>query len=328
MLGVALDPVGRVLAEHKVASTTAAGSAALVELLEDVVCTLEARAGSAAGAAGPATGPAAGALLSATSVGLGLPGRFTDGILAFAPNLPSGVGHDVAHPLAGRLGVPVVVDNDATCATLAEWQVGAAAGASDVVLVAVGTGIGAGLVVGGQLVRGRHGFAGEAGHLTLDPAGPPCRCGRRGCWEQYASGGALHRLAAEAAAAGRLPAAVAQAGGDPAAVYGEHVVAAAAAGDPASAALLDQVGRWFGRGLGLIATLLDPEVVVVGGGLAAGAPSLLHPARRALAEDLPGQPPRPAVEVRPAQLGPQAGAIGAALLGRARPPLGAGPRSP
>src|SRR5687768_5044950 len=146
-------------------------------------------------------------------------------MLRVGPNLPDVVDLDVPGTLAPALGVPVVADNDATCAAWAEHRRGACRDASEAVVVTLGTGIGAGLVSDGRLIRGAHGMAGEPGHMTVDPDGPPCPCGRRGCWERYASGSGLARLAREAAVAGRADAVVARAGGDPEDVRGEHLTA-------------------------------------------------------------------------------------------------------
>ncbi len=120
--------------------------------------------------------------------------------------------------LEQRLGQPVVVDNDATCALVAEATVGAAKGVTDAVLVTLGTGIGGAVLAGGAIQRGANGFVGEIGHMVVDPDGPDCPCGRRGCWERFASGSALARYGQEAATAGRLPGVLDRIGGDPSAV--------------------------------------------------------------------------------------------------------------
>ena len=166
------------------------------------------------------------------SLGVGVPGLVTrDGVLRAAPNLDGVADFAVATLVGERLGHPVSVDNDATCATVAEWQLGAGQGANDLILVTLGTGIGGGLVADGVLHRGRNGFAGEFGHMVVNPNGPRCPCGRQGCWERYASGSGLAMLAREAATGRRLRAVVEHAGGDPQAVRGEHVQAAAREGD-------------------------------------------------------------------------------------------------
>ena len=147
-------------------------------------------------------------------------------------------------------------------------------------MVTLGTGIGGGLLQGGTLLTGAHGFAGELGHMVVDPSGPPCPCGRRGCWERFASGGGLGRLAREAAQAGQLPEVVALAGGDPEAVRGEHVTAAARAGDPGALAVIGQLGWWVALGLANLVAVVDPSMVVLGGGLAGrrGDPARTDPA--------------------------------------------------
>ena len=185
-------------------------------------------------------------------------------------------------------------------------------------MLTLGTGIGGGLVVDGQLVVGAHGFAGEVGHMVVDPSGPPCPCGQRGCWERFASGSGLGRLGREAAQAGRAPSLVELAGGDPEAVRGEHVTRAAAAGRPDALAVMESFAWWLGLGLANLVNLLDPEVVVVGGGLVEAGECLLGPTRRALSRLVQAGHLRPEVPVLPARLGERAGAVGAALLARRR----------
>ncbi len=252
----------------------------------------------------------------ASAVGVGIPGLVTrEGALVVGPNL-QGIGHlDVAGGLRSRLhGVFCVVDNDANCATRAEARVGVAAGAGEMVCVTLGTGIGGGLVTGGVLQRGANGFAGEPGHMIIDPHGPPCPCGRRGCWERYASGSGLGRLGREAAESGQAPGLVDRAGGDPEAVRGEHVTALAAEGDPGALAVMEEFGYWLALGIANLVHLLDPEMVVVGGGLAEASATLLPPARRAFAGLLLAADVRAPVAIEAAALGERAGAVGAGLL--------------
>jgi len=219
--------------------------------------------------------------------------------------------------LAERLGHPVSVDNDGTCAALAEWRLGAGTGTSDMVLVTLGTGIGGGLVAGGRLQRGAHGFAGEFGHMVVDPHGPKCPCGRRGCWERYASGSGLAMLAREAATGRRLREVVERAGGDPLDVRGEHVHDAAREGDAEARAVIDDFGRWVALGLANLTNALDPQMFVLGGGLAAGADLYLDPITRWFGELLYQPHLRPIPRIEFARLGPFAGAVGAALLAEA-----------
>jgi glucokinase len=249
-------------------------------------------------------------------VGLGAPGLVDrDGVLQFAPNL-RGVGErlPLKAELEARLGVMVRVDNDATCAAWGERQMGAARGYDDVVMVTLGTGIGGGIVVDGRLARGAHGFAGEIGHMILDPDGPPCPCGQRGCWERYASGSGLGRLGREAAVAGTADRVVELAGGDPELVRGEHVSRAASDGDPGGLAVLHHFARWVAVGLVNLANIFDPEAFVLGGGLVEMGDLLLAPVAASFAELLTSQAHRPSVAILPATLGERAGAIGAARL--------------
>lgn len=258
----------------------------------------------------------AGISLGGAPVGVGLPGMLTrDGVLAFAPNLRSASGANLPALLAERLGVlEVTVANDADCAAVAERALGAGRGHDDLIMVTLGTGIGGGVIIGGRLLRGGHGFAGEIGHMVVDVDGPPCPCGSHGCWERYASGSAFGRMAREAAHAGRLSRIVAESGGDAESVRGEDVTAAAMTGDPEALALVDQVAWWLARGLANLICVLDPTCIVVGGGLSEVTPLLIEPTRRHLPALLEGAGRRPAVELLPALLGPEAGAIGASLL--------------
>lgn len=256
------------------------------------------------------------------SLGIGVPGLVTrEGVLRAAPNLDGVADFAVAALVGGRLGHPVSVDNDATCATVAEWQLGAGQGANDLILVTLGTGIGGGLVADGVLHRGRNGFAGEFGHMTVNPNGPRCPCGRQGCWERYASGSGLAMLAREAATGRRLRSVVEHAGGDPQAVRGEHVQAAAREGDEEARAVIDDFGRWVALGLANLTNAFDPEVFVLGGGLASGAELYLEPITRWFGELLYQPHLRPSPRIEFATWGPLAGAVGAALLpGLADPP--------
>ena len=289
---MALDDAGHVTDEYRL--PTPRGEEAVLDV---VAATVE------------ALGPA-------SAVGAGVPGLVdVAGVLRFAPNLPGVVDLDVKGALQARFpGAAVRVDNDATCAGWAEGQVGAARGSGDAVLVTLGTGIGGGVIAGGRLVRGFNGFAGEVGHMVVDPNGPRCPCGQRGCWERFASGSGLGWLAREAAAAAPGGRMAELAGGDPEAVRGEHATAAASEGDPEALAVMADFGRWVALGLGNLANLLDPEVFVLGGGLIEAGEVLLGPVRMAFAGLPVGGGHRRAIEVVAASLGERAGAIGAALL--------------
>jgi glucokinase len=213
-----------------------------------------------------------------------------------------------------RLGLPVFVDNDANLAALAEQKVGAARGASNVVLLTLGTGIGSGIVIDGKLFRGTSGAGAEIGHMTIDHHGPPCQgtCPGRGCLEVMASGTAIGR---EGTDAGRrdpesaLGRAVAQRG----AVTGEEVAALALGGDPPARSVMAAIGRSLGAGLASVVNIFEPEVVVIGGGAAAAGDLLLDPAREVVAQRAL-RPSRDHVRIVPAALGEEAGMVGAGLF--------------
>jgi len=302
-LAVVLD-AGRITAEAKVPTPRRSGP--LLDAIAALVLQVS-------GAVPPGT--ASGGATAAAAVGVGAPGLVdVDGVLRFAPNLPGIVGLGLKAELEARLGVPVQADNDATCAAWGERQMGAARGLDEVLLVTLGTGIGGGIVSGGRIARGANGFAGEIGHMVVDPEGPVCLCGRQGCWERFASGSGLGRLGREAALAGRASRVRDLAGGDPDQVRGEHVTAAAAEGDAEALAVMDRLGWWIALGLANLANVFDPRAFVLGGGLAGAGEVLLAPVRTAFAEVVGGYGHRPAVEIVPAVLGERAGAIGAACL--------------
>lgn len=254
-----------------------------------------------------------------SGVGLGAAGFVSAdrSSVVFSPHL-SWRDEPIRDRLATRVGVPVVLDNDANAAAWAEHRFGAGQGESRLILVTLGTGIGGGIVMDGRLERGRHGMAGEFGHMQVVPDGHRCECGNRGCWEQYASGSALRREGRELLAAGSPYAAglAPRCDGDPARLEGHHVTAAAKAGDRAGTELLGDVGRWLGTGLANLVAAYDPGLVLVGGGVAEAGELLLGPARETLARQVTGRGHRPPVPVRPAALGADAGIVGAADLAR------------
>lgn len=232
----------------------------------------------------------------------------------FAPHLPWR-GEDVRARLGERVGAPILLDNDATCAAHAEASYGAGRSASSMVLVTLGTGIGGALVLDGRVWRGASGMAGEFGHMQVVPDGAPCECGRRGCWEQYSSGNALvrdarSRLGAEPTMLSEL------CDGDPERLTGPMVTAAAADGDLVARAAFTRIGEWLGVGLANLVAAFDPAVVVVGGGVSEAGDRLLDPARGALARSLVGAGHRVVPPVARAALGLEAGLIGAASLAR------------
>ncbi|MGY1609666.1 ROK family glucokinase [Geodermatophilus sp. SYSU D00700] len=253
------------------------------------------------------------------AVGVGAAGWFdrTGDVVLFSPHL-AWRHTALRRDLAARLQRPVWVGNDADAAAWAEYRFGAAQGADLALCVTLGTGIGGGIVAGGRLQRGAHGVAGEWGHVRVVPDGRLCACGNRGCWEQYASGSALATTAREVAT--RSPAAAARlldrVGGDASRLTGEDVARAAADGDPVALALVTDVGEWLGQGIADLAAVLDPDVVVIGGGVSVLGEMVLRPARDRLERVLPGRGFRPAPRVVAAALGAQSGLVGAADLAR------------
>jgi glucokinase len=254
------------------------------------------------------------------AVGVGIAGLVdAQGVLRYGPNLPGVVEAPVRDALAARTGLPVVVDNDANVAGWGEVCFGAAAGTRDALLVTLGTGIGGAIVLGGVVVRGAHGFAAELGHFTVDRDGPLCACGERGHWESFASGSALGRIARERIEAGRGAAILAAADGDLRAVTGHHVGAAAVTGDADARALLDEFAGNIALGLSGLANILDPEIIVIAGGLVTLGDLLFEPVRAAFLRHIEAPEHRPKVPIVPATLGERAGAIGAAAMVAERP---------
>lgn len=237
-------------------------------------------------------------------------------VVRFAPHLPW-QGHPVRQRFEDLWGAPVALDNDATCATLAEWTFGAARGADSAVLITLGTGIGGGLVVGGRIHRGANGMAGEFGHMQVVPDGEACECGGRGCWEQYCSGNALVRAARRlmADAPSTLHDACA---GRPEALTGPMISTAAIEGDLVAHAAFTEVGAWLGVGAANLVAAFDPEIVVVGGGVSAAGDLLLKPACESLPRSLVGAAHRQVPPLVGALLGPAAGLVGGAELVRRR----------
>ena len=237
--------------------------------------------------------------------------------VAFGAHLPWR-DDPVAERLAARLDLPVVIEHDANAAGLAEHRVGAAVGASVAVLVALGTGIGAALLVDGVLFRGAHGVAPELGHLTVVRGGRPCPCGKRGCLERYCSGTALGRSAEELVADTEEFSVLRAAWERAQPITGWDVARAAEAGDVLAGRVVDEFADWLGQALSLVADVFDPDVVVVGGEVSASSALFLDRARRRYAEEVTGGAHRRLAEIRPATLGGRAGMVGAALDARER----------
>ena len=251
------------------------------------------------------------------AVGLGVPSLvdWDDGVSRWSNHLPLD-DLPLRALMAERLGLPVVVDNDGTLAVLAEHREGAARDSRNAVFLAMGTGIGGGLVLDGNVYRGSHGYAGEFGHLVVDHDGADCpgACPGRGCLEALASGRAIG-VAGERAARDAPDSALGQRLAESGAVLGQVVTELAHEGDEAARAVLADVGRRLGAGLTGIVNALDPDVVVIGGGAVTAGDLLLDPAREVVAaRALP--PVARAVRIVPARFGEEAGLLGAGLLAR------------
>ena len=246
------------------------------------------------------------------AIGVGIAGlvQWPDGIFVWGPHV-AGMGVHLRSHLEAAFGLPVVVDNDANVAAYAEHARGSARGYDHVVLVTLGTGIGGALITGGELYRGTS-FAGEWGHTLFERNGERCACGKRGCWETAASAPALERLAADFVA--RNPEGTLSVRLAGAAITGQAVTRAADEGDETARGLVAQVGTDLGLGLCSLIAMLDPQIVVVGGGLGSVGESLLGPARRVAADALHGGSYRMLPPIVVADHGPSAGAVGAAMM--------------
>jgi glucokinase len=256
------------------------------------------------------------------AVGIGAAGWIdaSRSIVLFAPNI-AWRDEPLRDYVSAATDLPVIVENDASVAAWAEFRFGAARPAArSMVMLTIGTGVGGGIVLGGDVLRGAHGIAAELGHMLAVPEGHPCGCGRQGCIEQYGSGSALVRFAQERARLEPARAAVLLdlVGGDPDAITGPMVTAAAKAGDECSCWSFAEIGRWLGASLADLAQILDPEMMVIGGGVVEAGDLLLAPVRTAYYDALAQRATLPVAPVLPAQLGNAAGVVGAADLARRR----------
>jgi glucokinase len=233
----------------------------------------------------------------ADRVGVGVPGLVDrHGVIRSSPNLPGADHLDIGRSLEDLLGQAVVVDNDATCALIAETRFGVARDVRDAWLVTLGTGIGGALVADGMVRRGSQGFAGEVGHMRVHPQGLDCPCGLTGCWERYASGTALARIAG--------------------AENAREVVRGARSGNPGSRAAVSEWVEWIAVGLAALVNATDPEMIVLGGGLIEEGDLFVGEVQAALVRHLYGHTKRRVPTVISAALSHRAGAVGAALLAR------------
>ena len=246
-------------------------------------------------------------------VGLGVPGLILaqENKVIFSPNLRAIEGIMLKDELEPKVGLPVTVNNDNNAATWGEFRFGAGSEAKHLLFVGLGTGIGGGIVLHGQLLRGAQGAAGELGHVTVQATGPRCACGNRGCLEAFASGSAIGRRAREVASE-RPGSALGQLAAERKLV-GEDVTDLARQGDDGALSVLEEAGRWLGIGLAGFVNIFNPKVVVVGGGVMEAGELILKAARREVYLRA-RSPSRELVEVKEAALGPDSGMLGAAAL--------------
>lgn len=300
-----VDEHGRVLAQHRAVSP-ATQPAEIVRTIGELVRQL--------------TTPLVGSGTVVEAVGASAAG-FVDkqrATLVFAPNL-AWRDEPLKSHLEKELGLPVVVENDANAAAWGEFTFGAGEDIDNLLMLTLGTGVGGGIVLDGALARGGFGMGGEVGHITLVPGGVRCGCGRLGCLESYGSGSALVRVTREQAAAhpGRASGLLERAGGDAAGIDGPMITLAAQEGDAFARERLAELGDWVGQGIATLTAVLDPNVVVIGGGVAEAGDLVLDPIRESFAAHVTAAGHRPMLEVRQAELA-NAGMVGVADLARRR----------
>ncbi len=288
------------------------GRAAVLDRVVGLVRDLMAESGVAAG--------------DLAGVGLGLAGRvdMRTGVAVLCPNLPGFVNTPVSRPLEDALGLKVKIANDAGCAGLGELHFGAAKGSRDMVLLTLGTGVGGAVIMDGKLQRGWRGVLGEIGHSVVDMNGPECSCGQHGCLEAFCGRRAIEGRARRRLQDGRESVILQRIGGDTLAITPQIIAEAAAEGDALACEVLSETARYLGAGIVNAIVLCDPDVIVVGGGVANAGEVLFAPLRRTVEArcriaQFSGD------RIVPAKLGSDAGMIGAACL-ILEPEVGLAPR--
>ena len=268
-----IDRDANILSEHIIRCYGGDSPEAVVGVIQDIVRIVLLESGRD-------TGDIAG-------VGVGSAGHidFERGIVLANSNLPGWRQYPLRDVLRRQLGVPVILDNDANCAALAEHRIGAGKGARHMAYITFSTGCGMGILIEGRLYRGGTGTAGEIGHIVVDPDGPQCSCGKRGCLMSYACGMSLSRMALERIAAGE-PSLLGERIQPGSPCPAEAIAEAAQQGDPMALDLLSTAGRFFGIGLATVVELLNPQRIVIGGGLAHIGPLLMDPCIQALNENI------------------------------------------
>ena len=300
VLGGVVDESGKILIDAR-RDTPREGGTALTQTIADVARELMAS-------------------YSVESVGISAAGFVSSDrkTMLATPNIAGWNGVDLDAQLTSLIGLPVVIENDANAAAWGEARFGAGRGKRHMLLLTVGTGIGGGIVVNGELYRGAFGIAAEIGHIRVVPDGHLCGCGARGCFEQYGSGNALMRHAREAVAASPDIARNLLSRGDGTLVglTGAAIADAARDGDAVALAAFNTTGQWLGAGIASLSVILDPECVVIGGGVIDAGDILLKPTREALERYMPFAGKHPYPEIIAAQLGNEAGLVGVADLAR------------
>ena len=300
VLGGVVDSAGNILTTHR-EDTPKAGGSALTATIIGVIQELLAQH-------------------EATSVGISAAGFVSSDrqTMLATPNIAGWNGVNLKAEISREINLPVVIENDANAAAWGEAVYGAGRGESELMMVTVGTGIGGGLVNNGALYRGAFGVAAEFGHMRLVPGGHFCGCGSYGCFEQYASGSALHRHLLEAIALdpSRAQSLLARGTGTVDGIKGNHITDAARAGDAIAVDAFNTTGDWLGAGIASICMIVDPACVVIGGGVIDAGELLMKPTRRAIEKYMPFNGKHPAPKILVAELGNDAGLVGVADLAR------------
>ncbi|MDA2962872.1 MAG: ROK family glucokinase [Actinomycetota bacterium] len=300
VLGGVVNESGKVLATAK-KDTPRQGGRALTQTIADIALELLSKHG-------------------AESVGVCAAGFVSSDrrTMLATPNIADWNGVDLDSELTQLISLPVIIENDANAATWGEAKFGAGQNHNHVMMLTVGTGIGGGIIVNGNLYRGAFGTAAEFGHIRVVPDGHLCGCGARGCFEQYASGNALLRHAREAISAAPEIARnlLSRGDGTVTGLTGQVIMEAARDGDPVAVAAFNTTGHWLGAGIATLSVVLDPACVVIGGGVIDAGEILLKPTRQGLERTMPFAGKHPYPQIIAAKLGNQAGLVGVADLAR------------
>lgn len=295
-----IDPQGNIFSQHIIRCYGGDSPQSVIGVIQDIVRIVLTEAGLS--------------LADIDGIGVGSAGNidFMRGMVLSNSNLPGWSNYPLRETLSRRLKIPVVLDNDANCAAWAEFSLGAGRGSRHMGYVTFSTGFGMGIVIDGRMYRGATGTAGEIGHVVIDPGGPLCTCGKRGCLMSYACGLALSRMALERIAAGEKT--ILKDMIDPdSPCPAEKIAEAARSGDAMAVDLLSTAGRYFGIGLSTIVELLNPDCIVIGGGLVHIGPPLLDPCMQAFKENTDPLLIDSARFVQ-SELWDQAGMLGAGIL--------------